>query len=657
MRYLLALVLVTAGLAQEPATPPPAQAAATPAESTAPTSEPWLTGSIDVGYRWLTDVAGSFPTYRSVVNLGEGPKLFGLDFTVLDPKRRLFDRLDVRGYGWGGDPYNTAHADARKGNLYSLTFDYRNISYFNALPSFANPLAPGGFDEQSFDIQRRMYSGELDLMPGRRITPYFAFDRNSGYGNGIATWLVDQSNSYAVPTLLRDGTNNYRGGVRFEYNRFHVTLEQGGTTFKDDTQASEDQPNSGDRTTTLGGQKLVLNSLQQIYGIRGDSIYERGLATATPAPWISLSGQFLFSQPTTDVQYSESALGNFVLPSTLLPYSGISSLASGTAKQPHVTANGGFELRPWKRLRIVESVLTDHYHDASFGLLSSTLTSKGASAIQSTSQPGLQVVNYNQEEVNAIFEATSKITLRGGYRHVWGDATVRAGQLSQTGTLASGELRRDVGLAGATFHPWQKLRVNLEYEGGLSDAVYFRNSLNDYHRARARAQYQLQPDLTLNFNFTFLNTQNPASDVRSDYQVQDESLAITWTPNSGKRITLLGEYDHFQARSDINYLTLPFFSVAESSYRDYAHIATSQADLSLPGYRGLTPKLGVGGSLFISSGSRPTRYYQPLIKLSLPLEKRLSWNTEWRYYGMGEQFYLYEGFRTHIFTTGLRITR
>ena len=49
------------------------------AASPAPSGEQWLTGSIDFGYRWLTDVRGNVQEYRSVVNLGEGPKLFGLD--------------------------------------------------------------------------------------------------------------------------------------------------------------------------------------------------------------------------------------------------------------------------------------------------------------------------------------------------------------------------------------------------------------------------------------------------------------------------------------------------------------------------------------------------------------------------------------------------
>src|SRR5262249_50876984 len=144
--------------------------------SPAPSGEQWVSGSLDFGYRWLTDVGGNFQEYRSVVNLGEGPKLFGLDLSFIDPKHRLFDRLDVRGYGFGGDPYNTAHVGARKAGLYDFTFDYSNIAYFNAVPSFANPLAPAGFNEQAFDTHRRNMSFALDLRPGRHIIPYLAFE-------------------------------------------------------------------------------------------------------------------------------------------------------------------------------------------------------------------------------------------------------------------------------------------------------------------------------------------------------------------------------------------------------------------------------------------------------------------------------------------------
>lgn len=667
MRPLLVVMLAVPAFAQAPAqavteAPPATQATAqapaaadTKTPSPTPSAEDWLTGSVDFGYRWLTDIRGSLATYRSVINLGEGPKLFGLDFTILDPKKRLFDRLDVRASDWGGDPYNTAHLDMRKLGVYDFSVDYRNIIYFNALPSYANPFAPGGFNEQSFDLHRRTADVSLELFPGKHIIPYLMWSRNTGYGNGVETWLTDANNEYAVPDLLRDDTENYRGGVRFEYNRFHITLEQGGTTFKDDDQGFENLANSGDRTTPLLGQSLSLTNLTQAYAIRGDSIYSRGLVTATPFSWLTLTGQFLYSQPTTNIHYFDTANGNLALLNAF--YSGVADFAMGNAKQPHVTANGGFEMRPTEKLRIVESLSTDRYHDASFGLFSSFLTTPGQITNPVTTFPGLQTVNYNQEQIDAMYDLTSRVTLRGGYRFIWGDATVTGGVLSQIGSLVSGQLRRNVGVGGASFRPASKLRINVDYEGGFSDDVYFRTSLNDYNRVRARAQYQVSPSLSLTGGFHLLNNQNPAPGVRNDFQSTDESLSFTWTPQGGKRFSFLGEYDRTMLRSDIDYLSLPFFANAVSSYRDNAHTATANISLALPGYGGLTPKLAFGGSFFISSGSRPTQFYEPLAKLSLPLGRHISWNTEWTWYGMGQDFYLYEGFRTHAFTTGIRLTR
>ena len=103
MKYLLAFLLAAAAWAQAPdgQTPqakPDAKAAETPAKagetaetpakadetaaSPAPAAEEWLSGDIDFGYRFRTDVLGSLDTYRSVVNLPAGPRVFGFSFTI-----------------------------------------------------------------------------------------------------------------------------------------------------------------------------------------------------------------------------------------------------------------------------------------------------------------------------------------------------------------------------------------------------------------------------------------------------------------------------------------------------------------------------------------------------------------------------------------------
>src|SRR5580700_11410121 len=84
----------------------PTQSDSTEAGAPAADSNSNISGSIDIGYRYRTDVAGSNDSYRSVVNLGSGVKVFGADLVLIDPNHQLFDRLEVHGTNWW-DPYNT----------------------------------------------------------------------------------------------------------------------------------------------------------------------------------------------------------------------------------------------------------------------------------------------------------------------------------------------------------------------------------------------------------------------------------------------------------------------------------------------------------------------------------------------------------------------
>ena len=677
LRCFAAFLLAGAAWAQQPAEKPKAeeQTPAAPAKTEekageapapkadekapaapAPSAETWLTGYADFGYRWVTGIAGNFQQYRSVVNLGEGPKLFGFDFTIHDPNRRLFDTFTARGMGWGGDPYSTAHVDASKGRLYDLRFDYRNIGYFDAVPSFANPTQPAGFNEQSFDIRRRAASFDLDLWPGSQITPFLAFERNAGHGRGISTWVLGATDEFPIPYALRDSTNNYRGGVRLEFNRWHLTLEQGGTTFKENDDASYTGPNSGDRTLNVTGGPLNLGSLQQTYGIGGHSVYTRALATAHPASWMNVYGQFLYSIPKTDVSYTEVAAGRLLDPLTQLLFATQLGIAGGNAVQPHVSGNFGIEAR-WRRIHLMESLTTDREHDSATGLFNQALFQSTPATPASTAAllNPRQVVRYNQAETDLLYDLTSKLTLRGGYRYLRGDAVVLAGNLSQTGTQLSGELHRSIGMAGLAFRPSSKISANFDYEGASSDHTYFRGSLNDYSKARIRAKYQASNSLLFQANFQILNNSNPAPDIRLDYESRSNILSVFWTPGGGRRLSVTGEYDRTTLSSSIRYLDLPFLTPATSLYRENAHTATGALELAIPGIP--AGRISAGGSLFISNGSRSTSYYQPLAKLVIPVHKHLQWNTQWQYYGFGESFFLFEGFRTHVFTTGLRVSQ
>ena len=645
-------------------TAPAHVAAASPAAdaaSPAPSTDTWLTGSVDLGYRWRTDVDGSFNTYRSIVNLGSGPKLLGTEFTLTDAKHRAFDQVRVRAYNFGGDPYQTLHVDARKAKRYDFRFDYRDIAYFNFLPSYADPLLARGIllNEQSFDTHRRFASVQLDLLPGNRVIPYFAFDRDSGSGTGASVFVTD-ANEFPVPNTLHDVTNLYRGGVRVEMRRFHVTLEQGGTTFKDDQSLfqSAGSTNFGNVGTPVFGQKTDLTSLLATYGVGGSSLYSKVLFTGSATPWLDFYGQFLYSQPDTNVTYRQADTGNLLLQSQLLFYTSQQYLVSATAKLPHTSASFGAELRPFRRLRIVQSWMTDRLHNAGSALSNQTLTVAGGVSQQTAALLAASLVtNYNQEEIEAFYDFTPKLTIRGGYRYVWGNASDAVLPVAGLMSPERATLRRNVGLGGVTFRPSQKISLTGDLEAAAGGGSYFRTSLYNYQKVHAQARYQALNSLSLSADFTFLNNQNPTRGVNYDYRATQESLSVFWAPANGKVMDIQGSYTRSSLRSDIGYLAPQTLTPLTSLYRDNAHTGTVLFTVKLPRSAGLTPKLTAGGSFFISSGSRPTRYYQPLATLWVPVVKHISWFTEWRYYGYGEAFYLYEGFHAHLVTTGLRFTR
>jgi len=666
MKTLIAIFVWLPVLAQQPAAPAanPAPAAASTtsdAASPVPSTEPALTGSIDLGYVFIPGVGGSYDAYRSIIDVHQGPKLLGADFTLADPKHHWFDTIQVRATAWGAEPSSSAHVEAKKSGVYDFNADFRDFAYFNFLPSYADPLLGQGvvLDEQSFDTRRKIAALSLDIRPGHWWTPYFGWDHDSSSGTGASVFVTD-GNAYPVPNTQRDSTDLYRGGVRFERPHFHVTLEEGGTAFKSDQSLYQNpgSVNFGNFSAPLFGQTLDLTSLLAAYGIGGSSAYSKALVTANPTSWLDIYGQFLFSQPNSNVHYQQTDAGNLYLQSQVLFYSSEQEILNAAAEQPHTTGSLGAEIRPFQHVRIVESWMTDRLHDAGSAASTQTLALSPYAALPlSELIASTLVTNYNQEALDIFFDGIPKLTLRGGYRYVWGDA--RYAFLPPEGLASADQeqLRQNIGVGSATYRPSQKISLTGEVEGASSSGVYFRTSLYNYQKVRAQVHYQPLQSLSVTGDFTLLNNQNPLAGTNYDYSSHQESLSLYWSPRGGKVFDIQGSYSRSDLKSNIGYLDSGNLSSQLSAYRDNSHAATALIDLNWPHGKRFAPKLSAGGSLFISSGSRPTSYYQPIVKLRVPFGSHVSWFTEWRYYGYGETFYLYEGFRTHLVTTGLRLSR
>jgi predicted CXXCH cytochrome family protein len=221
--------------------------------SPAPGRREWLTGSVDFGYRWVGDVRqpSHLPQHRQS---GRRAQAHRPGFHHHRSQDRLFDRLDARANAWGGDPTIRPTSMRASAACTICSGDYRNIAYFNALPSFANPLAPARVRRAGLRHAPAQRLSISSSSPASTSCPYLVFERNSGYGHGMETWVQDSNDEFAVPMLLRDSTNNYRGGFRWSTIAGTSRSKRAAPPIKDDDQASPTATNYGDRTTPLLGQ-------------------------------------------------------------------------------------------------------------------------------------------------------------------------------------------------------------------------------------------------------------------------------------------------------------------------------------------------------------------------------------------------------------------
>lgn len=655
---LLALLCEVPVLAQEAAAAEPTPASQTPP----PIFGMETTGTLDLGFRWNTGLRGSQDLYRSLVNLGEGPRLQGANLTMNSPlgAGKYVDRLQLNASAWGGDPYNTLRLFAEKAGTYQFSFDYRKVDYFNFIPSFANPLLGQGvfLGQHSFDSTRRTMDFDFTLRPGATISPFIAYSRNSGFGPGITTFTAD-GNEFTVQNQLRDTSDYYRGGVQFNLPRLNLILEQGILAFKDDQRISQTAGNNrGNRTTPLLGQNVVLGQLDENYHARGTTPVSRVQLAATPWEKLTVAGRFVYSQPDLDFDYDRRSAGNFLSLDVLRIFTGELATSASVANRPHILGNLSVEFRPVQRVRILESLVTDRFHIASSSSLGRSLTGTrplagpadpGNAFSTSSSDANRFAVNLNQNQLEGAVDLTSRISVRGGYRYMWSD--------TQLQSLISGDeqavsLHRNVGLAGFGFRLPRKADLSLDFEVGEGNRVYSRTDVLNYRKVRLRGRYRPCELLTLSGAFSLMDHENTRPDLGYDFENRGYTVSASLTPGGGKRVAANFDYSRADLTSDILFIIPQLFTTDRSLYIEDSHYGNFSLDLGI--IRDIRLNLGYG--ILSAEGSRPLNYHQPHAGVVIPLNRRVAWTAEWRYFGYNDKELAFQDFHNHLITAGLRFS-
>jgi hypothetical protein len=487
------------------------------------------------------------------------------------------------------------------------------------------------------------------------LQPYIAYERNTQSGTGISDLVESSTNNYPLLNQVRWGQNTFRGGVRVELHKFHATFEEGATSFKDDEGLYSNGPGTGNLTSPYLGQQLFLNDAWEAYYIRGDGKFTKGFGTYSPASWADLYGQIYYSNPHTSSNLNQLAQGNIpgVSPD-LAFYTTEFDQVYGNADMPRTSGSLSGEFRFFNRIRVREVFDTDEFHsDGTSTLAERFYAASGiVNPLNATDVTRFEVIQKS-EQTEALVDVTKRLMVRAGFRYEWGDSLMGAGLTSLTSSpYETGQLKSYIGLAGVQFRPTQKLTLNADYEQADGVKTYYRTGLQDYLKLRALARVTLPWNLYLNLSENYLNNTNDTSQAK--FRTDVESASLQWLPAGSKSVSIIADYTHSEIRSDISFLVLVPYTNVLSLYVDNANTGSLMAEFTLPHKGTLVPKISFGGSFVTTAGSLPSRFYQPLGKLLIPITLRVHLYSEWQWYDLNQPFYMYEGFHAHTILSGIR---
>jgi hypothetical protein len=580
---------------------------------------------VDLRSRFVTGDRG--PVYRSVVNLGEGLRVFagGLHYEGKDS-------IDASIHDWGGDPNSQATIRVRREKVYEMLFQYRTMAYFNNLPSYANPLFGQGAlaSQRSLDVRRQQLDLNLRWRPKARVSPFFGILRTSGDGQGV-TPFIGGGDEFPVYTTFGDALTSVRGGVQLTGSLWSATIEQGHTGYSDRQELSS-AGNSGNRP-----DNVTLHRLQENYDASGAGPFTRALFQAQPYSRLGFTGHYVFSRPRTDITHSLTAEGQFFDAATRRLYTGLMEQGVTEASQPRNSGSWSTEFRPHTRLRIRHNWFSDSFQISGSSPTAALLAANG----NARTRIGLR---YDQSETEVSGDIGGSLMLRVGHRYVHGRADLPPADLVFISSPAEARMNRHVALAGASWRPWKgRGRIHADFEGSPGGKTYFRTGLQNYRKLSIQGRFKV----TTSFHLTLLRKTLTNTNTGIDFSNRQTAATLDWMPGKSRRINLSGTYSHESIRSHSTFIDPTFFLSAISEYRDRGHHASGFAELKI----GRDVLVHAGGAISSSGGTRPTRYYAPQAKIVMPLAPRVHLVAEWRWYN----YRSLDAFRAHTLSAGLQL--
>ncbi len=630
-----------------------------------------ISNSFEAGYRF-SDVSGNRDVYRSSVNFGSGMRLFEgqLRINTQEGKGSFFDEFAFNTFGAGNDPYQSSTLRVEKNALYRYDMQFRITHYFNRLPSLWN-------GEHGVDSERVFQNHDLTLFPGTRFEVLLGYDRSNHTGPGFSSEGTSSVGAFQkdqfirLTNNLRRLNNQYRVGVNVRAGGFAITFMQAFDNYKEDTeygdgsifptQATNVQPvESLRRDEPIHGNTPVISVAirtenEHLVGFHGRYVYASG------------SRNFVLSE---DVTALDPARGLSTLRQTVI-------LGEGRRKQ----GSGDFTVTVMPSAPWTITNTTSINNSRIGGDAALFETSLFTTEFLRLEELGVRYIS-NATEVN--FRPVPKFGLYGAYR--FSTRRIRTREFFQfPGSdfeVPTADQENDIhsGVGGFRWRPIRGLRISFDAEVGRADRPLTPISEREFHNETGRVQWRKKA-FVFGASFKSAVNDNSASLINHSYTSRQFGVNTSWTQKDG-RFTVDANYtklDLNTASGIFNFLPTTEPGVERHNfYTSNLHTlyfgSRIQAGSRLTFYLGysLAKDTGDGRNPAFTSGvtpaypnfsfdgdfynSFPLSYQSPLARLSVQVNKVLSWNFGWQFYNYSEEFIGQQNYHAHVGYSSFRWT-
>jgi len=276
---------------------------------------------VEIGYRWL-DLKGSEGMYRSQINERQGLLLRALTYSTPD------FRIDASDLGVG--PAGTLRVEAGKADLYRLRLAFRRADAFSAVPTF---------EQHTFDRKREMLDLDLEILPGRKITPFVGYSINRYSGPGTTTYHVGQD-EFLLLSSLKDRDREMRVGASFNTGRVYGMVTQGWRHFSSDESLTlAPGAGAGNNPEPVLGRPITAGGITRESHIDGDTPFTNLYVTGEVTKRLRLIGNYVRSSADSDGNELETATGSFASFEIGRFFNGLNESVTSAAKNK--TTRGG----------------------------------------------------------------------------------------------------------------------------------------------------------------------------------------------------------------------------------------------------------------------------------------------------------------------------